>query len=62
MRLELSPVAGVTLLSLLGSAQQQEARMINLSLDFLGLRLLLQIDPETEVLILILARLIQRLS
>jgi len=36
--------------------------MINLSLDFLGLRLLLQIDPETEVLILILARLIQRLS
>lgn len=43
-------------------AQQQEARMIKLSLTFRSLHLFLQIDPETLVLLLILARLVQRLA
>lgn len=35
--------------------------LIKLSLSFFGLRFLFEIDPETLVLILILARLAQRL-
>ena len=36
--------------------------MFDLSLSFLGLHLRARIDPETLVLILILARVVQRLS
>jgi hypothetical protein len=36
--------------------------MIELSLSFFGLRFLIEIDPETVVLILILARLVQRFT
>lgn len=36
--------------------------MIELSLSFFGLRFLIEIDAETVVLILILARLVQRFT